>query len=74
MSLRNAVLLVVLGGILLICGSVFALAFHDYTVLSLQIVPTRDIVVSVAIALLGMILLLLGIRGGRAARRTRGQV
>ena len=74
MRIRTAVLLVVLGGILLICGSVFAVAFHDFTILSLEIIPLRDVVASVILALLGLILLFMGLRGVLTAKRARGQV
>ena len=72
MSNRTAVLLVTLGGVLLISGSILAVAFHDYNVFSFPITSWKDVAACVALALLGLVLIAFGLRALLRSRRMQG--
>ncbi|MFC1574771.1 hypothetical protein ACFL3Z_01690 [Gemmatimonadota bacterium] len=72
MSNRPAVILVILGALLLIGGSVLAVAFHDYRIFSMTIIPREDVAACIGLALLGLVLLVFGTRALLRARRMKG--
>ena len=68
MGTRLAVVLIVIGAILAIGGTVLAVAFHGYELFGQPLLGWQDVAAPAAIAVLGLILVVVGVRGLVRAR------
>lgn len=71
---RTAVLLILVGVVLLVGGTVFAVTFYNYTLLSLPVTSTRDVVASAILAVIGAVCVVVGVRALVRACQERGGV
>ena len=68
MGTRLAVVLIVIGAILAIAGTILAVAFQGYELFGHPLLGWQDVAAPVAIAVLGLILVVVGVRGLVRAR------
>ena len=69
MTTRISILLLLIGGTLVVGGTILLVALHGYTVFSLPITSTRDVVAGAAIVLFGLLLMLAGLGALLRSRR-----
>lgn len=62
MASRTALVLILVGVVLLVGGTAFAVIFLNYTLLALPLASTRDVVLSAAVAAIGAVCVVVGIR------------
>ena len=71
MSTRIAVVLIVIGAILAIAGTILAVAFHGYELFGQPLLGWKDVAGTASVAVLGLILVVVGVRGLVRARGER---
>lgn len=73
MTTQTGWLFILLGGTLLVLGSLLAVAFQGYTIFTLPVTSGRDLAASAAVAVLGFLLLLMGLWALVRGRRDPGR-
>jgi hypothetical protein len=71
MSTTTAVVLVIVGALLLVCGTAFAIMLYNVAFFTIKLTSWYDVAIPVVIAVVGVILVVLGTRARRQAKRDR---
>jgi len=71
---RTAVLLILVGVVLLVGGTVFAVILYNYTLFSLPVTSARDVAASAILAVIGAVCVVVGLRALVQACQERGEV
>ncbi len=71
MSTTSAIVLVIVGALLLICGTTLAVMLYNLDFFTINLTSWYDVVIPMLVAVVGLMLLFAGVRALRRARRDR---
>ena len=74
MSKRTAIVLLIVGALLLVCGTTLAVMLYSLEFFTISLTSWYDVVIPMLIAVAGCVLLFVGARALRRARRDRAAV
>ena len=73
MSTTSAIVLVIVGALLLICGTTLAVMLYNLDFFTINLTSWYDVVIPMLVAVVGLMLLFAGVRALRRARRDRAE-
>ncbi len=73
MRTTNAVVLVIVGALMLVSGTTLAIMLYNLDFFTINLTSWYDVVIPILIAIVGLVLLVLGARALRRARRDRAE-
>jgi uncharacterized membrane protein len=71
MSTTAAIVLVIVGALLLVCGTTLAIMLYSLDFFTIDLTSWYDVVIPMLVAVVGLMLLFAGVRALRRARRDR---
>jgi len=73
MRTTTAVVLVIAGALMLVCGATLTIMLYNLDFFTINLTSWYDVVIPILIATVGLVLLVLGARALRRARRDRAE-
>ena len=71
MNNPTAIILVIVGALLLICGTTLAVMLYNLEFFTVRLTSWYDVVLPLLVAVAGLVLVIVGVRALRRARRDR---
>ena len=73
MHTTTAVVLVIVGALMLVCGAALTIMLYNLDFFAINLTSWYDVVIPILIATVGLVLVVLGARALRRARRDRAE-
>jgi len=73
MRTTTAVVLVIVGALMLVCGATLTIMLYNLDFFAINLTSWYDVVIPILIATVGLVLVVLGARALRRARRDRAE-